>query len=112
MRIKRRSMIEAAGGGLLESIYLEIIKLRKEVNTMAATLAELKAEVENIKVAVDADVAQTALVVEAVNALIAKIEAGADFTEEVEALRAATAKLSSDNAVVQAAINKANTPVP
>lgn len=78
---------------------------------MAQTLQDLKDAITAISAAVDADVAQTALVVTAVNALIAKIEASGttDFAEEVAALAAATSKLSSDNTAVQEAIDKSGT---
>lgn len=78
---------------------------------MSATLQELKDAITAISGAVDADVAQTALVVDAVNKLIAAIKASGttDFAEEVAALAAATSKLSSDNAAVQTAIDDAGT---
>lgn len=76
---------------------------------MPSSLADLQAAITAITVAVDADVAQTALVVTAVNALIAKIQASGshDFDAEVAALAATTSKLSSDNAAVQTAIDEA-----
>lgn len=81
---------------------------------MAQTLEQLRAAIEAIGVAVDADVAQDTKVVEAINALIAKIEASGntDFTQEVAALASISAKLSSDNDAVQAAIDKAIPPTP
>lgn len=81
---------------------------------MAKTREELGAEIAALAAAVDADVEQTTKVIEAVNALIKKIEesGNTDFTAEVEALSAATVKLSSDNATVQEAIDKAVPPVP
>lgn len=76
---------------------------------MAITQAELQAAIENLSTKVDEDIAQTAAIVTAVNALIAKIQASGngDFTAEVEALAAITAKLTVDNPAVQAAIDAA-----
>lgn len=92
---------------------------------MAATLQELKDglaalvnEVTELHTSVDAEIAQTGLVVEAVNKLIAAIGSAGnqDFAEEVTALssalgglQAARSKLASDNASVQTAIDSANT---
>ena len=80
---------------------------------MASTQQDLKDAITAIAAAVDKDVAQDEKVVEAINALIAKIEASGntDFTEEVAALAAASTKLGSDNDAVQAAIDKAVPPV-
>ena len=77
---------------------------------MAVTIEELRAAITDISAKVDADVAQDVKVVEAINALIAKIGAGQDFTAELAALQAAGNKLSSDNAAVQAAIDAAVPP--
>lgn len=76
---------------------------------MAATLVELQAAITAIGQAVEADVAQDLKVVEAINALIAKIEAigNPDLTAEVQALADIAAKLSSDNVAVQTAIDAA-----
>jgi methyl-accepting chemotaxis protein len=85
----------------------------KEIKKMASTLEDLKNAIAEIGTAVDADIEQTTKVVEAVNALIKKIEdmgQATDFQAEVDALKAATAKLASDNAAVQEAIDKAGTP--
>lgn len=81
---------------------------------MAQSIAELKAAIAVIGDAVEADVAQDLKVVEAINALIAKIEAlgNPDLTAEVEALSAVAAKLAGDNANVQAAIDAAVPPTP
>lgn len=93
-----------------------------------STLEELQAglsavtnEVTELKTSVDAEVAQTAVVIEAVNKLIAAINASGsqDFTNEVAALSAALTglqeartKLASDNDSVQAAIDAAGTAIP
>ena len=84
----------------------------KEVNKMAQTLADLQAAITAIGEAVAADVAQDQKVVEAINALLAKIaELGnTDLTAEVEALAAIAANLTGDNAAVQAAIDAAVPP--
>ena len=79
---------------------------------MSQTLADLQAAITAIGEAVAADVAQDVKVVEAINALLAKItELGnPDLTAEVEALAAIAAQLTSDNASVQAAIEAAVPP--
>ena len=79
---------------------------------MAQTMADLQAAITAIGEAVAADVAQDVKVVEAINALLAKItELGnPDLTAEVEALAAIAAQLTSDNASVQAAIEAAVPP--
>lgn len=84
-------------------------KNKRRIENIMATLQELRDAIAQIGVAVEADVAQTALVVTAVNALIAKINASGttDFATEVAALSAATAQLSSDNAAVQTALDEA-----
>jgi len=72
-----------------------------------ATRQELNDALAEIQTAIDADVAQDVKVVEAINALLAALEAAGntDFQVEVDALKAASTKLSSDNAAVQAAID-------
>lgn len=89
-------------------------KLTKEIKNMAATLQELKDAILDIGVKVDADFEQDKKVVEAINALIKKIEESGtqDFQAEVDALKAAGEKLASDNAAVQAAIDSAVPPTP
>lgn len=81
---------------------------------MSQTLADLQAAIEQISTAVDADVAQDVKVLEAIEALIKKIEesGNTDFTAEVTALSKIAEKLSSDNDAVQAAIDKALPPPP
>ena len=77
---------------------------------MTQTLQDLQQAIAAIGVAVEADVAQDIKVVEAINALIKKIDesGNTDFTAEVQALSALSEKLSSDNAAVQEAIDKAS----
>jgi len=86
--------------------------ITKEIKKMSQTLADLQAAITAIGEAVAADVAQDVKVVEAINALLAKItELGnPDLTAEVEALAAIAAQLTSDNASVQAAIEAAVPP--
>lgn len=83
--------------------------ITKEIQTMSASITELQAAITAIGEAVAADVAQDVKVVEAINALIAKIEAlgNPDLSAEVQALADIAAQLASDNAAVQAAIEKA-----
>lgn len=80
---------------------------------MAQSLVDLQAAITAIGEAVAADVAQDLKVVEAINALIAKIETlgNPDLTAEVAALAAIAAQLTSDNAAVQTAIDAAVPPV-
>lgn len=76
-----------------------------------ATKQDLTDAITAIQTSIDADVAQDIKVVEAINALIKKLEEGStDFQVEVDALKAASAKLGSDNAAVQAAIDAAVPP--
>lgn len=86
----------------------------KELKKMGASIAELQAAITAIGEAVAADVAQDVKVVEAINALIAKIEAlgNPDLSAEVQALADIAANLASDNAAVQSAIEKALPPQP
>lgn len=89
-------------------------KILKEIKKMAATLQDLKDAITEIHTAVDADLAQTAIVITKINELIAALaNAGnTDFQAEVDAVKAATAKLASDNAAVQAALDAAPTSTP
>jgi predicted nucleic acid-binding Zn-ribbon protein len=98
---------------LLAKLITQVTKLTKGVKKMANTLQDLKDAIQEVSTAVDADVEQTTKVVEAVNALIKKIEetGSTDFEAEVTALKTATSKLASDNAAVQEAIDKAVPPV-
>jgi predicted transcriptional regulator len=97
----------------LESIEKKLNEIKHKENTMAQTLADLQAAITAIGEAVAADVAQDLKVVEAINALIAKIEAlgNPDLTAEVQALATIASQLTSDNAAVQEAIDKAVPPV-
>lgn len=99
-----------------ESDRDEIVRLLKKIlkgeHQMAKTLAELKQAIADISTAVDADVEQDKEVVRLARVLIDKIKAlpnAADFEEEVTALSGATAKLSSDNAAIQTALDEAGT---
>lgn len=127
-RKQRRIYGDYEQNSALRKIQKSLEKTIKEIKKMAQSLEELRATITRIATAVtantaavEADVEQTAKVVEAVEALIKKIEESGttDFTAEVEALSAATAemegttsKLAADNAVVQAAIDKAVPPTP
>jgi len=81
---------------------------------MAQTLADLQAAITAIGQAVEADVAQAAKVIEAIDALKAKIDAlgNPDLTAEVQALATIASRLSSDNSAVQAAIDSVIPPQP
>lgn len=79
---------------------------------MAATLQDLQAAITAIGQAIDADAAQDQLVIAAIEALIAKINASTsapDFTNEVAALSAAVANLGTSNAGIQTELDKAGT---
>lgn len=77
-----------------------------------ATRQELNTEIAAIHTAVDADLAQTQVVITKINELIAAIQnsGNTDFQAEVDALKSATSKLASDNAAVQAALDATPTP--
>jgi hypothetical protein len=95
---------------LLENLLQEI---RKGAKHIMATLQDLKDAIADIQTKVDADVEQDVKVVEAINVLLAKLATlpnTQDFQEEVDAVKAASAKLSSDNAAVQTAIDAAVPP--
>lgn len=90
-------------------------KLVKEIKKMAGTIAELRGLIAPLQAAITADVEQDKKVVEAVNALLAKLEQSGtpeDVQDLIDQVKAATAELSSDNADVQAAIDKAVPPTP
>lgn len=72
---------------------------------MAQTLADLQAALTELSAAVQADKAQTAALVAAVNTLIAKIQSGTDVSAEVQAVAAIIADIKSDDAASQAAID-------
>lgn len=80
---------------------------------MAGTIQDLKDAIGPLQAAIDADVAQDEKVVEAINAVLKKLEeigTPPDLQPEIDALKAMAAKLSSDNAAVQAAIDAAVPP--
>lgn len=109
MRRKKKDCFTEIEEALLEKI---LTKLKRMEVLQMATRQELNAALEEIRTAVDADVAQDLVVVEKINALLEAIRnaGNTDFQEEVDALRAATTKLSSDNAAVQAALDSAVPP--
>lgn len=77
---------------------------------MAKTQAELQAVIGDLVKAIDADVEQDKEVVTAVNALLEKLKnlpGAVDLTAEVDAVVAATAALTSDNAAVQEVLDTA-----
>lgn len=76
---------------------------------MAQTLADLQAAITAVADAVAADAAQDQLVITAIEALIAKINANPaapDFSNEVAALSAAVASLTASNTGIQAELDK------
>jgi hypothetical protein len=99
---------------IVKELMLQNKRLKKLEDTLMATREELNAGIAEIHTAVDADLAQTQLVITKINELIAAIAAAGntDFQAEVDALKAATAKLSSDNAAVQAALDQVVPPTP
>lgn len=76
---------------------------------MSASLQELQDAITAVGTAVTADAAQDQLVIAAIEALIAKINASPaapDFTNEVSALSAAVTSLQGSNASIQAELDK------
>lgn len=98
---------------LFFTVIVGLILIERRIKNMAQSLVDLQAAITAIGEAVAADVAQDLKVVEAINALIAKIETlgNPDLTAEVAALAAIAAQLTSDNAAVQTAIDAAVPPV-
>lgn len=97
----------------LNRIEAKLNKIEQKEKEIMANVQDLQAKIAAVAAAVDQDVAQDLKVVEAIDALIAKVEAlpgGADLQPEIDALEAASAKLTGDNAAVQAAIDKAVPP--
>ena len=74
---------------------------------MAQTLNDLKDALVALDTKIDEDLAQTAQLITAINALLAKLSAGADVTAEVAAVSSMITKITSDNAAVQKAIDDA-----
>ena len=75
---------------------------------MSATLQDLRDAITALDTKIDEDLAQTAAVIVAVNALIAKVGTSPDVQAEVDAVNALTTKIASDNPSLQAAIDAAN----
>lgn len=97
----------------IEEVLLE--KILKEIKKMAGTVSELRALIQPLRDAIAADVEQDKKVVEAINELLAKLEQTPqpeDVQDLIDALKEETLKLSSDNADVQTAIDKAVPPTP
>ncbi len=107
-RINSKTTISATSNSQLIPLLLD---LKKEIIKMAKTLAEVMTAITELGTAIDADVEQDKVVVTAVNALIEKLKnippGTVDLTAEVDAVLAATSKLSADNAAVQAALDSA-----
>lgn len=79
---------------------------------MSQTLADLQAAIVAVGDAVAADAAQDQLVITAIEALIAKINASPvaqDFSNEVQALAAAVTSLQGSNTSIQTELDKAGT---
>ena len=94
----------------LESIEGILNDLNKKEINMAATLEELQAAITAVSDAINQDAAQDQLVIAAIEALIAKINASPaapDFTNEVAALGAAVGILTTSNQGIQAELDKA-----
>lgn len=87
-------------------------KIDRRIQHMAQSIEDLNAAITAIGEAVAADVAQDVKVVEAINALKAKIDAlgNPDLSAQVQALATIAGSLSGDNAAVQAAIDAAVPP--
>lgn len=83
-------------------------RLKKMEERIMATLQDYEAKVAELSQKIDEELAQTAAVIVAVNALIAKITAGVDYQPQIDALNVLTTKLTSDNPALQAAIDAAN----
>jgi chaperonin cofactor prefoldin len=104
-------------------------KLNRRIDKIMATQQELKDAIaelvtasDQLVVDVEADIAQTAIVITKVNELIVAVQnsgSGPDLTEQVAAVKAETAKLQgstdklkSDNPALQEAIDAAGAVVP
>lgn len=83
--------------------------IQRRTKRIMATLQDLKDQIAAIETAVEADVAQDIKVIAAIEALLKALEAAGttEFQAEVDALKAVSSKLSSDNQAVQDAIDKA-----
>lgn len=87
-------------------------ELKKQEDSMAKTIEELKEAITILDAKVDEDITQTAAIISAINALIAKLDGVVltpDVQELVDAVEAIATKVASDNPSVQAAIDAAAT---
>ena len=75
---------------------------------MSKNIDELREALTAVDAKIDEQKAQTASLIVAVNALLAKVPASPDYQAEVDALTSMAAKLTSDDADVQAAVDAAN----
>lgn len=75
---------------------------------MAKTLEELNATIAEMNEKVDADLAQGAAIITAVNALLARLPTNPDYQAQVDALNAIIGKVTSDNPALQSAIDALN----
>lgn len=88
------------------------LRIKNMEDAMAQTLTDLQAAITAVAEAVAADAAQDQLVIAAIEALIAKINASPaapDFTNEVAALGAAVSALVSSNTGITTELDKAAT---
>lgn len=75
---------------------------------MAKTLDDLREALTAVDAKIDEQKTQTASLISAIQALLAKIPPSADYQAEVDALVAMATKLTSDDTDVQAAVDAAN----
>jgi hypothetical protein len=96
---------------LFFTVVAGLLLIDRRIKKMAATLEELQSAITAVTDAINADAAQDQLVITAIEALIAKINASPaapDYTNEVAALGAAVGILTSSNQGIQTELNKAN----
>jgi hypothetical protein len=100
---------------ILLTIKRELTEINRRLTKMAKTLADLDAAITALGQAIDADVAQDAVVVDLVTKLIAALDnvtLPPDVQAQVDALEASVGKLSGDNAAVQAKLDEAQGKLP
>lgn len=96
---------------LFEPLIHKIDELKKEIIHMAKTQADLDASIQSLSAAIEADADQDQKVVAAIDALLAKIAAGAtgpDLETEVTALDSLKATLGQSNIAIKAELDKAS----
>src|SRR6202021_2963775 len=88
---------------LLNQIICTLNQLQEGINKMATTLAQLDAAIAAENTTITSLVALSVQLDTDVTALVAKVGAGADFTNELNAVQANAALLATATANVQSA---------